>query len=80
MSKGKIFYLRITTRGDPITGLPAKSVVGLTEGFQHPCSDNSNMRQDISEDCITVDSAENKPINCFYTVYAERKDIEKLNN
>jgi len=49
--KGKIFYLRITTRGDPITGLPAKSVVGFTEGFQHPCSDNSNMRQDISEDC-----------------------------
>ena len=36
--------------------------------------------KDISEDCITVDSAENKPINCFYTVYAERKDIEKLNN
>jgi hypothetical protein len=42
---GKILYLRITTRGDPVTSLPPKT------GFQHPCSEDENMRKKISEDC-----------------------------
>ena len=41
----KILFLRITTRGDPVPGLPPKT------GFQHPCSDDSKMRMEISEDC-----------------------------
>ena len=41
----KILFLRVTTRGDPVPGLPPKS------GFQHPCSDNSTMRMIVSEDC-----------------------------
>lgn len=41
----KILYLRITTRGDPVPGLPPKS------GFEHPCSTNEEMRKQISEDC-----------------------------
>lgn len=41
----KILFLRITTRGDPIPALPPKT------GFQHPCSDDSKMRMEISEDC-----------------------------
>ena len=41
----KILYLRITTRGDPVAGLPPKT------GFQHPCSLNSKMREIVVEDC-----------------------------
>jgi hypothetical protein len=41
----KIVFLRITTRGDPVPALPPKT------GFQHPCSDDSTMRMEISEDC-----------------------------
>jgi len=41
----KILFLRITTRGDPVPGLPPKI------GFQHPCSDDSKMRMEVSEDC-----------------------------
>ena len=41
----KILFLRITTRGDPVPALPPKT------GFQHPCSDDSKMRMEISEDC-----------------------------
>lgn len=44
-SKKKILFLRITTRGDPVPGLPPKL------GFVHPCSDDSSMRMEISEDC-----------------------------
>jgi hypothetical protein len=45
VEQGKICYLRITTRGDPVTALPPKT------GFQHPCSEDENMRKVISEDC-----------------------------
>lgn len=41
----KILFLRITTRGDPVPALPPKT------GFQHPCSHDSKMRMEISEDC-----------------------------
>ena len=44
-SQKKILFLRITTRGDPVPGLPPKT------GFQHPCSDDNKMRMEISEDC-----------------------------
>lgn len=44
-SQKKILFLRITTRGDPVPALPPKT------GFQHPCSDDSKMRMEISEDC-----------------------------
>jgi hypothetical protein len=43
--QNKILYKRITTRGDPVPALPPKT------GFQHPCSDNSKMRLEVSEDC-----------------------------
>jgi hypothetical protein len=45
VAQKKILFLRITTRGDPVPGLPPKT------GFQHPCSDDSKMRMEISEDC-----------------------------
>jgi hypothetical protein len=45
VAEGKILYLRITTNGDPVTGVPLKF------GYQHPCSEDSNMRQQISEAC-----------------------------
>lgn len=45
VAEKKILYLRITTRGDPVPGLPPKT------GFQHPCSQDENMRKQISEDC-----------------------------
>ena len=45
VSQKKILYLRITTRGDPVPGLPPKT------GFQHPCSDDNKMRMEVVEDC-----------------------------
>lgn len=44
-SQKKILFLRITTRGDPVPGLPPKL------GFEHPCSDDSKMRMEVVEDC-----------------------------
>ena len=44
-SQNKILFLRITTNGDPVPALPPKT------GFQHPCSEDPNMRQKISEAC-----------------------------
>lgn len=51
---GQITYLRITTRGDPVPGMPLKSLGLITkanQGFMHPCSTNPNERQKVSEDC-----------------------------
>lgn len=45
VEKDKILYLRITTTGDPIPGVPLKI------GYQHPCSENEEMRKEISEAC-----------------------------
>ena len=45
VSQGKILFLRITTNGDPITSVPLKF------GYQHPCSEDDKMRQQISEAC-----------------------------
>ena len=45
VSENKILYLRVTTRGDPVPGLPPKT------GFQHPCSQDEAMRKKVSEDC-----------------------------
>jgi hypothetical protein len=45
VAQKKILFLRITTRGDPVPGLPPKT------GFQHPCSDDSKMRMEVIEDC-----------------------------
>jgi hypothetical protein len=45
ISQQKILYLRITTRGDPVTGLPPKT------GFQHPCSTSEEMRKVVMEQC-----------------------------
>ena len=44
VSQKKILFLRITTKGDPITSVPKF-------GFTHPCSDDSKMRMDVAEDC-----------------------------
>lgn len=41
----KILFLRITTRGDPVPALPPKL------GFEHPCSNDREYREIISEDC-----------------------------
>jgi hypothetical protein len=54
-----ILYLRITTRGDPVPGLPPKS------GYDHPCSNNDVMRQIVSEDCNANLTARGK-INVDY--------------
>jgi len=42
--------LRITTRGDPVPGLPQKALISKT-GFEHPCSTDEDERKKISEDC-----------------------------
>jgi hypothetical protein len=44
-SQKKLLYLRITTNGDPVPALPPKT------GFQHPCSEDPKMRENISEAC-----------------------------
>ena len=45
----KILYLRITTNGDPVPASPPK-LLGVSD-YQHPCSDNDNMRKYVSESC-----------------------------
>jgi hypothetical protein len=55
VAQKKILYLRITTRGDPVPAVPPKT------GFQHPCSDDSKMRMEISEDCNPTLRARPKP-------------------
>lgn len=45
VKQNKIVYLRITTRGDPIPGLPPKS------GYDHACSSDPTTRAIVSEDC-----------------------------
>jgi len=59
-SQKKILYLRITTRGDPVPALPPKT------GYQHPCSNNEDMRKEISEDCNSQLTMRPKP-NVKYT-------------
>jgi hypothetical protein len=51
----KILFLRITSRGDPVPGLPPKT------GFQHPCSLDKKMRSVISEDCNALLTMRPKP-------------------
>jgi len=48
VDEGKILFLRITTRGDPVPALPPKT------GFQHPCSEDEAMRKVVSEDCNSL--------------------------
>ena len=48
ISSKKILYYRITSRGDPVTALPPKM------GFQHPCSEDGNMREQVVEDCNSL--------------------------
>jgi hypothetical protein len=36
--------------------------------------------REITDEFVYLDSVDGNPITCFYTVYAERKDIDKLNN
>ena len=55
VSQKKILYLRITTRGDPVPGLPPKT------GFQHPCSEDSKMRMEVVEDCNSTLTMRPKP-------------------
>ncbi len=43
---GQILYLRIYTRGDPVAGLPPDRF-----GFEHPCSNDENMRKQVVEEC-----------------------------
>ena len=57
VAKGFILYKRLTNRGDPVPALPNKSVVGLSEGFQHPCSTSKyakTQRGEISMDCTNA--------------------------
>ncbi len=42
----KIFYERVVSKGDPVAGVPKK-----TQGFEHPCSTNPELRLEISEEC-----------------------------
>ena len=48
VAQKKILFLRITTRGDPVPGLPLKV------GYQHPCSHSEKERRNISEECDAV--------------------------
>ena len=55
--EGKIIFKRITTRGDPVPALPSASLVGLSDGYMHPCSDKKykgSQREVISLDCSSV--------------------------
>jgi hypothetical protein len=55
VSQNKILYLRISTRGDPVPSLPPKT------GYQHPCSNNEDMRKVVSENCNSQLTMRPKP-------------------
>lgn len=59
---GKILYLRITTRGDPVPALPPNTGTS----YEHPCSSDKEMRERISEDCNAQLTMRPKP-NVKYT-------------
>jgi hypothetical protein len=72
--KGDILYRRLTNRGDPVPALPQKAILGLSEGFQHPCSAkkySDSQRKVISMDCGSAQSginiAYNKGLDCRNT-------------
>lgn len=46
VKEGKIMYLRIATKGDPVPSLPPASF-----GFEHPCSNDEAMKKQVFEDC-----------------------------
>ena len=66
-----ILFRRVTNRGDPVPALPSKSLVGLSEGYQHPCSTKkyaSTQREVINLDCgstqIKNEIDYSKQLNC----------------
>jgi len=77
VDKGLILYKRVTNRGDPVPALPNKSVIGLSEGYQHPCSASKyakTQRNLISMDCSnalkmrpTLKTDYNTSLNCKNT-------------
>ena len=52
VSQNKILFLRITTNGDPVPALPPKNPMFPKSGFEHPCSNDANMRSIVSEACV----------------------------
>lgn len=67
----KIFYIRLTSRGDPVPDLPFKAA-----GFGHPCSEDIDGRKSVYENCNaslnTLDALQtsvipkyDKPLNCL---------------
>ena len=69
-----IIYRRVTNRGDPVPALPSKSLVGISEGYQHPCSTKkyaSTQREVINLDCGSAQKGNtidyDKPLNCKKT-------------
>ena len=67
----KIFYIRLTSRGDPVPDLPFKAA-----GFGHPCSEDITGRKNVYENCNaslnTLDALQtslvpkyDKPLNCL---------------
>lgn len=80
VAKGLILYKRLTNRGDPVPALPNKSVVGLSEGFQHPCSTNKyakTQRGLISMDC--TNALKMRPmVNTDYTTSLTCKNTKTL--
>jgi hypothetical protein len=59
--KNQILYLRIVTKGDPVTALPLK-----VAGFDHPCSDKDTDRTKVVEMCSATLTMRPKP-NISYT-------------
>ena len=47
VQEGKIVYLRITSRGDVVTGLPPFK----SSGYEHPCSHDKKLREKVYENC-----------------------------
>jgi hypothetical protein len=72
VSQKKILFLRITTRGDPVPGMPQY-------GYSHPCSDDSEMRMEISEDCNPVLTMRPTP-NVNYKKNLDCANIKKGTN
>jgi len=61
IKNNKILYLRINTNGDPVPALPPKNPLYPKSGFEHPCSNDPQMRSIVSEACAPQLTMRPKP-------------------
>ena len=76
--KNEILFRRLANRGDPVPALPKKAVIGLTEGYEHPCSGKKykTERGIISMECGSAMQVRSPPPGPVYTKSLECRNTK----